>query len=178
MSLQNSGVWVILVNLESRWLRTEHTTTNRCQFDVGITSIRRREDMDNFSHHFDVLFQCNFDEQKFDVVLTYFLLSNFDERKIDVVSTCFVQGNFDEQNIDVVSMYFFRLDFDGRKINVVSVYFLVQFRWKSDVTAHVLMWFRNLEIVIVLIFLFDKFLMYWKLKLFEWCLIRFWISLW
>ena len=162
--------------------------SNRCRFDVSITLIRRRENVDKFPHQFDILFQCN-----------------FDERKIDVVSTYFVQRNFDKRNMDVVSMYFFWLDFDGRKTNVVSVYFLVRLRWKTDATAHIFMWLWNSNIVVVLIFLFDKFLIYWKLnkpliKLFKAseknnsgllrlnqimskalhlkCLIGFWISLW
>ena len=143
LNLWNSDFWVILVNFWSRWLRTGHTTSNRRRFNVHITSICWKENMDKLPRHFDVLFRCNFDGRKIDVVSTYSLRCNFDERKIDVVSMYFVRRNFDERNIDVVSMFFFffRLDFDGRKINIVSVYFGVQFKWKTDVTAHILMLF-------------------------------------
>ena len=111
---------------------------NRRQFDVDITSIRRKEN----SRHFDLLFPCNylmgkksisfrrafFDvnsmSEKIGVASTYFLRCNFDDQKIDVFLTYFAQHNFDERNIDVISKYSFQLNFDGRKINFFSVYFL------------------------------------------------------
>ena len=79
-----------------------------------------KKNIDKSPRHFDVLFRCN-----------------IDGRKIDVVSMYIVRRNFDEQNIDVELMWvFFRPNFDGRKVSVVSVYFLVQFRWKTDEIAY------------------------------------------
>ena len=60
---------------------------------------------------------------------------NFDEQKIDVISTYFVRRNFDERNIDFLLMYFFQPHTDELKINFVLVYFLEYFRWKTDVTV-------------------------------------------
>ena len=51
----------------------------------------------------------------------------------------FVWHKFNAGNMKAVSIFFSQLDFNGRKINVISVYFLVQFRWKTDVTARILM---------------------------------------
>ena len=65
-------------------------TSNRRPFDIDVTSIYRKENVDNFPRHFDGHFQYNFDGRKIGVVLRYF-----------------VRRNFNEQNIDVVSMYFF-----------------------------------------------------------------------
>ena len=67
-----------------------HTTSNRCGFDVDITSIRRRANFDQFPPHFRVLFRCNFDGRKIHVVSTYFFRCNFDGRKIHVVSRTFI----------------------------------------------------------------------------------------
>ena len=52
-----------------------HTTSNRHLFDGDITLIRQRENIDEFPGHFDLLFRCNFDEQKTDVVGCFDVLS-------------------------------------------------------------------------------------------------------
>ena len=105
LSLLNSDLWFILVNFYWRWLL--HAMPNRRGFDVDITSIYKKENINKFPHHFDVVFRCNFDGWKIDVVSTYFLPCNFDEQKIDVFSTYFIRRNFDERYINVVSIYFF-----------------------------------------------------------------------
>ena len=48
-----------------------HTTSNPCQFDVGIILIRERQNFDKFLRHFRVLFQCNFADQKIHVASKY-----------------------------------------------------------------------------------------------------------
>ena len=80
-----------------------HTTSNPRRFDVGITSIRRRPNFDEFPRHFRILFRCNIDGRKIHVVSTYFLRCSFTGRKIYVVS-----------------MYFYRCNFAGRKIHIAS----------------------------------------------------------
>ena len=140
LSLWDSNLWVILVNFS----QSDYATDTPRQIDVDLMLILRQcmeKNIDNFPRHFDVFFRCNFGRRKIDVASTYFLRCNFDERKIDVILMYFVRRDFDEQNIDVVSMYYFQSDFDGWKINIVSVYILVQLRWKTDVTAHIFMWF-------------------------------------
>ena len=77
---------------------------------ILITSICRRPNFDKYPHRFHVLFRCNFDGQKIQVVFTYLFRCNFDGRKIHVDLT-----------------YFFRCNFDGRKIHVDSTYFFEVF---------------------------------------------------
>ena len=91
----------------------ERTTSNPRGFDVDITSIRRRLNFDEFLRHFRVLFRCNFDGRKMDVVSTYFFRCNFDGQKIHVVSTYSFQCNFAGRKIYVASTYFFRCNFAG-----------------------------------------------------------------
>ena len=98
-----------------------HTTLN--WFDGDITSIRWRENIDKFPLNFEILFWCNFDGRKIDVILTYFIRRNFDGRKIETVLACFVRRNFNDQKIDFVSMYFGRCNFNEQNIDVVSTYF-------------------------------------------------------
>ena len=98
-----------------------HTTSN--WFDGDITSIRWRENIDKFPLNFDILFWCNFNGRKIDVILTYFIRRNFDGRKIEAVSACFVRRNFNDRKIDIVSMYFGRCNFNEQNIDVVSTYF-------------------------------------------------------
>ena len=101
-----------------------HTTSNRRQFDINITSIRRRPKFDEFSRHFHVLFWCNFADWKIRLVSTYFFRRNFAGQKIHLVSAYFLQCNFAGRKIHVVPTYLFRRNFDSRKIHVVSAYFL------------------------------------------------------
>ena len=122
-----------------------HTTSNRRQFHVDITSIRWRPNFYEFPRHFHVLLiwkkvrgnnveiikiwsstywsNIHVDGPKFHVVSTYCFRRNFDGRKIGVVSTYFFRCNFAGRNIHVVSTYFFRCNFDGRKNHVVFTYF-------------------------------------------------------
>ena len=46
------------------YLPNEHTTSIRRRFDVHITSIRGRPNLDEFPRDLYILFRCNFDEQK------------------------------------------------------------------------------------------------------------------
>ena len=95
----------------------------------------------------------------FHVISTYFFdvismgekSTSFRRTLFDVISMSEKLTSFRRILFGVTSMseistsfrcfFFFRLDFDGRKINIVSVYFGVQFKWKTDVTAHILMLF-------------------------------------
>ena len=101
----------------------ERTTSNRCRFDVDITSIRRRPNFDEFPRRFHVLFRCNFSGRKIHVVSRYFFRCNFDGRKIHVVSTYFFRCNFDGRKIHLVYAYFFRCNFFRRNIHGVPIYF-------------------------------------------------------
>ena len=75
-----------LVKVTMQW--THHVELTSI-YDVDITSIGRKENIDKFLRHFDVLFQCSFDGRKIDVVSTYFVWRNFDEQNLDVVSISF-----------------------------------------------------------------------------------------
>ena len=96
-----------------------HTTSNPRRFDVDITSIRRRLNFDEFPRHFRVLFPCNFDGRKIQVVSTYFFRRNFAGRKIHVTSTYFFRCYIDGWNMHVVFNYFFRCTCDGQKFDIV-----------------------------------------------------------
>ena len=126
----------------------EHSTSNRRQFHVDNTWIRRRPNFDEFPRHFHVLFWCNFADRKiyvvstyffrrnFDgwkihVVFTYFFRCNFDGRKIHLATTYFFRSNFSRRNIHDDSTYFFRLNFDGRNIHFVCTYFFDKISMKS-----------------------------------------------
>ena len=136
------GLEKIMLLLTKKELPKGHSTSNPCQYDVDITSIRRRPSFDEFPRHFHELFRCNFADRKIHVVSTYFFRRNFGGRKIQVVSTYFLRCNFDgrkirlatthffwcnfsRRNIHSVSTYFFQLNFDGRKIHSVYRYFLL-----------------------------------------------------
>ena len=128
-----SNCRVILVKPQSRWLRTGHTTSNRRRFDVYITLIRRKENINKFPHDFDVLFSCNFDGRKIIVVLTYFLRCKFDDWKIGLVSTYFLRCNFDEQKIDVFSACFVKHNFNEQNIHRrFDVLFSTWFWWRKN----------------------------------------------
>ena len=116
--------------------------SNQHRVETDFILIQQKENLNKFPCHFDVIFRCNVNGQKIEVVLAYS-----------------VWRNFDEQNIDVVLIYFFDLILMDEKSMLLWCIFLVQFRWKADVTAHILMCFERQKIVVVLIQLFDiKFL--------------------
>ena len=94
-------------NVLARPIPNGHTTLNPCQFDMDITSIRRRSNFHEFPRHFRVLFRCNFDGRKIHVVSTYFFQCNFDSRKIHVVSTYFYRCNFAGQKCTLFPRNFF-----------------------------------------------------------------------
>ena len=71
-------------------------TSNRRRFDVDITLLLRKENIDEFPRCFEEPFRCNFDKRKF-----------------DLLSTCFVRRNFDGWKIEVISMYSFDVTFKG-----------------------------------------------------------------
>ena len=96
-----------------------HSTSNRHGFDVDITSICQRPNLDEFPRHFRVLFWCNFDGRKIHVASTYFFRRNFAGREVHVISTYFFRCNFDGRNMHVVFTYFFRRNFDGQKLDIV-----------------------------------------------------------
>ena len=101
----------------------EHSTSNRRQFHVDNTWIRRRPNFDEFPRHFHVLFWCNFADRKIHVVSTYFFWCNFNDRKIRVVSTYFFWCNFDGRKIDLASTCFFRCNLFHQNSHCVSTYF-------------------------------------------------------
>ena len=105
-------------------------TLIRRGFDVDITSIRRRPNFDEFPRHFHVLFRCDFDGRKINVVSTYFFQCNFDGRKICIISMYFFRCNFDGRKVHVISTYFYQCNFNGRNMHVVFTYF---FRRNFDV---------------------------------------------
>ena len=113
----------------------ERTTSNRCRFDVDITSIRRRPNFDEFPRRFHVLFRCNFSGRKIHVVSTYFFRCNFDGRKIHLVYAYFFRCNFFRRNIHGVPIYFLRRNFDGRIIHFVCKYFFRQSFDEFDVAV-------------------------------------------
>ena len=107
------------LNLFSKlWRRRRYpngyNTSNRRWFDIDITSILQKENIDDFLCHFDVFVWCSFNGQKTHVVLTYFVWRNVDERKINAVSMYFFQRNFDELKLNVISMYLFQSNFNWR----------------------------------------------------------------
>ena len=71
-----------------------NTMLNWRRFDVDITSICQRPNLDKFPSHFHVLFRCNFADRKIHVASKYFFRCNFAGRKIHVVSTYFFRRNF------------------------------------------------------------------------------------
>ena len=78
------------------------------QFDMDITSIRRRSNFDEFPRHFRVLLRCNFDSRKIHVVSTYFYSCNFAGQKC----TLFPRNFFDAISMAQKSMLFPRTFFD------------------------------------------------------------------
>ena len=84
----------------SSWSPNRHTMSNRRRFDIGITLICQKENMDEFLRHFDVLLRCNFNGRKIEDVWTYFVWRNFNGKKIDVVSMYFL-NNFDGKLIKI-----------------------------------------------------------------------------
>ena len=72
-----------------------HNTSNRRRFDVDITCIRRKENIDKFPHRFDVFSRCNFDGWKIHVVSTYFF---------DVILMRGKSTSFQRTLFDVISM--------------------------------------------------------------------------
>ena len=84
------GLEKIMLLLTKKELPKGHSTSNPCQYDVDITSIRRRPSFDEFPRHFHELFRCNFADRKVHVVPTYFFRSNFTDRKILVNSMYFL----------------------------------------------------------------------------------------
>ena len=101
------GLEKIMLLLTKKELPKGHSTSNPCQYDVDITSIRRRPSFDEFSRHFHELFRCNFADRKIHVVSTYFFRRNFGGRKIQVVSTYFLRCNFDGRKIRLATTHFF-----------------------------------------------------------------------
>ena len=132
----------------SKFQSKRHSTSNRCRFDVYITSICQRPDFDEFPRHFHVLFDVIslveksmlFPHTFFSVILlvkrsTLFprtsFRCNFAGRKIHVVSTYFFRCNFSSRNIRGVCTYSFQRNFYDRKIHFVCVYvlFSTKFGW-------------------------------------------------
>lgn len=143
-----------------------HKMSNTRRFDVDITLIRQKPNFSNFSHHFHILFQCNFADQNIQIVSTYLFRCNVDGWKIhhvstyffdvilmvkkQVVSTYFFWCNFTGWKIQVVSTYFSWRNFAGRNIHVFPTYFFRQNfdGQKNPCCSHVLFWtkFRGAKI--------------------------------
>ena len=79
------------------------------RFNVEITSICQRPKFDEFPRHFCILFRCNFDGHKINVVPTYFFRWNFAGRKIHVISRTFFDVNSMVKNSTLFSRIFFDL---------------------------------------------------------------------
>ena len=91
-----------LAKEKRRHLPNGHTTSNPRRFDVDITLIRRRPNLDKFPRHFHVLFRCNFARRKIHVVSTY--SCNFPGPKFHDVSTYFFCTLFLLTFLDAVLM--------------------------------------------------------------------------
>ena len=115
----------------------------------------------------------NFDGQKIDILLTYFIPRNFAGQKIDIVSMYFIRRYFDEPKIDVVLTYLFRHNVDGPKSRCYFDVFFKQFSWKTDSISRNWFWFVSgrQTVGVILTSLFEKLLIYQKIKLFE---LHFW----
>ena len=129
--------------------------SNRRRFDIDITSIRQKENINEFPRYFDVFSWYNFDGQK----MTLFRRTLFDVISMSKRSTSFRRALFEVILISQISASF-RCSIDlismDKKISVVSVYILMEFRWKTDVTWTDLFWcdFERQKILVVLIPLF------------------------
>ena len=63
---------------------SRHTTSNRQRFNIDITPMHQKENINELPRHFDVTFWWNFDGWKIKIVLTYVLRDNFRGQKMDV----------------------------------------------------------------------------------------------
>lgn len=113
----------IFTKLQIRKVPNRHKTWNRRQFDVDITSVCRKQNIDEFPRLLHVLFRMKFRLAKNRHRFNVLFLTYFDERNFGDVSTHIFRPNFDGRKVDLISMYLFQPNFDGLKINVASIYF-------------------------------------------------------
>lgn len=123
-------------------------------------------------------FLCNFAGWKIDAVLTYFLRLDLNRRKSDIFSTYFVWPNFDEwkstlamgKKLTPFWCAFFDLILIHEKLALLWRIFLIQFpmeNWWNLEVIILICFFERQEFMVVLVFLFDMFLIYQQLKSFE-----------
>ena len=104
---------------------------------------------------------------------TSFWCTLFDRISMSEKLILFRHTFFDIISMSEKSMSFQCTSFDlilmDKNIDVVSMYFFKQFWWKTDVNSKCWFWFvfEREKIVVVLTSLFQKFLIYQKLKPFE-----------
>ena len=135
---------------------------NRCQFDVDITSIHKKNkkklpmNFFVFSHTLSMSFLG----WTIDVDWSYIVRCYFDGGEINIVSTDFVQYYFRRQKIEAIFTNFFLCNWNVRKIGVVLKSFSKQF-WLTESWSNfdVFIWcVLESQKIAVLIFHSDKFL--------------------
>lgn len=119
-----------------KWMRGPRDQTIRCQYYIDTSKRKCRR-----ISHFNVLYWCNFDGRKINIILMYFLCHNFDRRKSNIAFAYFFRHDSDEQKIDnMVDVIlftwfwwtknrrcfdvFFRYNFDGKPMQLRREYFL------------------------------------------------------
>ena len=112
----------IIARVNVKTLPNGHNMSSRRRVDVDITSIRQKENIDEFPRHFDAFFPCNINGRKTHIISTYFVRRNIDEWKIDVIPMHLLRRYFDGQKFNFFSMYFFQSNFDWWNVNVFSMY--------------------------------------------------------
>ena len=139
-------------------------TPSRIDTDSMLILLRyiEKKHIDKLPHHFDILFWCNFDGRKIDVIW---------RTLFDVISMCQKSTSFWHTLFNVTSMIKIATSFRCNFFELISIdenstlfrcIFLVQFRWKTDLTWARIFWydFEGQKIVVVLISLVYKFLIY------------------
>ena len=71
-----------MIYIFSQILANGHTPLKQRRLDGNTTSIHWKENIGEFPRNFDILFRCNFDRQKIDVVSTFFFQRTFDGEKL------------------------------------------------------------------------------------------------
>ena len=144
LSLWNSNLWVILLDLQPRWLRNGHTTSNRRRFNIDITSMHREKKKSiNFhlisTYFFDVFSMGEkstlFHRTFFDVMsekLTSFRRTFFDVNSISEKSISFWRTSFGATSMSEISTSFRCAFLDLISINEKSTLFCCYFRCNLD----------------------------------------------
>ena len=114
-----------------KWMRGPRDQTIRCQYYIDTSKRKCRR-----ISHFNVLYWCNFDGRKINIILMYFLCHNFDRRKSNIAFAYFFRYDSDEQKIDnMVDVIFIYMILMDKKSTLFWCIFSIQFRWKTDATS-------------------------------------------